>query len=90
MSGWIVYTGCFELGNKLFSLFAKDGTIALTNCALVAQLDRASDYGSEGRVFESSRARHLELVNAYSLTIICINIVLLSRHLFFVTSYING
>ena len=26
--------------------------------APVAQLDRASDYGSEGRGFESSRARH--------------------------------
>jgi hypothetical protein len=26
--------------------------------ALVAQLDRASDYGSEGLKFESSRARH--------------------------------
>ncbi len=26
----------------------------------VAQLDRASDYGSEGREFESSRARILE------------------------------
>ncbi len=28
--------------------------------ALVAQLDRASDYGSEGCEFESRRARHLE------------------------------
>lgn len=26
----------------------------------VAQLDRASDYGSEGREFESSRARSVE------------------------------
>jgi hypothetical protein len=25
----------------------------------LAQLDRASDYGSEGREFESSRARHM-------------------------------
>ncbi len=28
--------------------------------ALVAQLDRASDSGSEGREFESRRAHHLE------------------------------
>ena len=28
--------------------------------APVAQLDRASDYGSEGREFESSPARHLK------------------------------
>ena len=28
------------------------------NYALVAQLDRASDYGSEGCEFESRRARH--------------------------------
>ncbi len=28
------------------------------SCALLAQLDRASDYESEGRWFESSRARH--------------------------------
>ena len=27
-------------------------------CALVAQLDRALDYESRGREFESSRARH--------------------------------
>ena len=27
-------------------------------CALVAQLDRASDFESEGREFESLRARH--------------------------------
>ncbi len=27
----------------------------------VAQLDRASDYGSEGREFESSRARKISL-----------------------------
>jgi hypothetical protein len=27
--------------------------------ALVAQLDRASDFDSEGREFESLRARHL-------------------------------
>ena len=29
--------------------------------APLAQLDRASDYGSEGREFESSAARHLKL-----------------------------
>jgi hypothetical protein len=30
--------------------------------APVAQLDRASDYESEGRTFESFRARHLVLI----------------------------
>ena len=29
----------------------------------VAQLDRASDYGSEGREFESSRARETEMAS---------------------------
>ncbi len=30
--------------------------------ALVAQLDRASDYGSEGWEFESSRARQKKII----------------------------
>ena len=34
-------------------------TINTTSQALVAQLDRASDYGSEGCEFEPRRARHL-------------------------------
>ncbi len=33
------------------------------NNALVAQLDRASDYGSEGCEFESRRARHYNPLN---------------------------
>src|ERR1700736_6332146 len=44
---------------------AADGLKGLTRkslrektCALVAQLDRASDFESEGREFESLRARH--------------------------------
>ena len=32
--------------------------LAARQCAPVAQLDRASDYESEGRTFESFRARH--------------------------------
>ena len=35
-----------------------DGGIAPDRNALVAQLDRAPDYESGGREFESSRARH--------------------------------
>ncbi len=38
--------------------FAKIGKLLLTFAPL-AQLDRASDYESEGREFESLRARHL-------------------------------
>ena len=34
------------------------------HCAPVAQLDRASDYGSEGREFESLRAHLLRVVRA--------------------------
>ncbi len=33
----------------------------LNYCVRVAQLDRASDYGSEGREFESSHARYKSL-----------------------------
>ena len=33
--------------------------VAFPSCAPVAQLDRASDYESAGRVFESPRARSL-------------------------------
>ena len=40
---------------------------AFTPCAPLAQLDRASDYGSEGRGFESSGARQFLLANAVSL-----------------------
>ena len=43
-----------------FSLIAAmlwTSLITLPEIAPVAQLDRASDYGSEGREFESSRAR---------------------------------
>ena len=36
-------------------------------CALVAQLDRASDYESEGQEFESLRARQFSLVSAANL-----------------------
>ena len=32
----------------------------VTNCALVAQLDRVPGYEPGGRRFESSRARHLQ------------------------------
>ena len=35
--------------------------VAALWCALVAQLDRASDYESEGPGFESLRARHFYL-----------------------------
>ena len=34
----------------------------ISPAALVAQLDRASDYGSEGWGFESLRARHIRAV----------------------------
>ncbi len=37
---------------------------AALQCAPVAQLDRASDYESEGRTFESFRARHFRPTNA--------------------------
>jgi hypothetical protein len=37
---------------------ANDGTPGKAPDAPVAQLDRASDYESEGREFESLRARH--------------------------------
>ena len=36
-----------------------DGAGNVSPAALVAQLDRASDYGSEGWGFESLRARHI-------------------------------
>ena len=35
-------------------------------CALVAQLDRALDYESRGREFESSRARHFQISTSQS------------------------
>jgi hypothetical protein len=38
-------------------IFLRAALSALLLCALVAQLDRASDYESEGRAFESLRAR---------------------------------
>jgi hypothetical protein len=38
---------------------------ALAQCAPVAQLDRASDYESEGRTFESFRARQFLQGNHY-------------------------
>ena len=40
------------------------GLTALQRNAPVAQLDRASDYESEGRTFESFRARHFSTVRS--------------------------
>ncbi len=39
--------------------------LAARRCAPVAQLDRASDYESEGRTFESFRARHFFHTNQF-------------------------
>jgi hypothetical protein len=43
------------------------GTDHWKPCALVAQLDRASDFESEGREFESLRARHYTHCSVYVL-----------------------
>ena len=48
-----------DMGNGLPALPPIAFThVALLTDALVAQLDRALDYESRGREFESSRARH--------------------------------
>ena len=43
-----------------------------TEYVRVAQLDRASDYGSEGREFESSRARYESLQRVFAARIFSI------------------
>ena len=44
-----------------------EGATTINLAALVAQLDRASDYGSEGWGFESLRARHIRAVQSVKL-----------------------
>ena len=52
------FRGCFCLGTDGSGANKESRLDVYMGYVPVAQLDRASDYGSEGRGFESSRARH--------------------------------
>ena len=63
---------CMSIFGEVQTLSSMLLVMAAVRCAPVAQSDRASDYGSGGWGFESSRARHVffkELALAYILAL---------------------
>ena len=71
-----------DMGNGLPALPPIAFThVALLTDALVAQLDRALDYESRGREFESSRARHFLTHESSIITLItaCVDWLIVCR-----------